>query len=249
MCRTGRFSPRATARARRESLWLWPAVAALAAWVAGDLAARSLHSFTLHQGLFPTDLDDARTLLATIATALLTFTGVVLHHPRRAPDGQHAVLTWVFRTFVRKPVTKLTLSTFIATFVFRRAAGPGRHDDESAHRPPGRGRSGVSARDGVGYRLRRLRARDGVFHAGHLRARVRLPRTLPAMLGRSRRRITTKRRSNRSSACPQQALRSTTPTLPSTASTPSAWSTSHVAMIACWRSVFGSAPMCIAGKG
>jgi hypothetical protein len=34
--------------------------------VAGDLAARYLRSFTLHQGLFPTDLDDARTLLSTV---------------------------------------------------------------------------------------------------------------------------------------------------------------------------------------
>jgi uncharacterized membrane protein len=52
---------------RRESLWLWPALAAIGAWVVGDIAARDLRSFTLHQGLFPTDLDDARTLLATIA--------------------------------------------------------------------------------------------------------------------------------------------------------------------------------------
>ena len=29
------------------------------AWVAGDIAARYLRSFTLHQGLFPTNLDDA----------------------------------------------------------------------------------------------------------------------------------------------------------------------------------------------
>ncbi len=104
---------------RRESLWLWPAVAALAAWVGGDLAARDLQSFTLHQGLFPTDLDDARTLLATIAAALLTFTGVVFSITLVALQMASTQYSpRVLRTFVRKPVTKLALSTFIATFVY-----------------------------------------------------------------------------------------------------------------------------------
>jgi uncharacterized membrane protein len=104
---------------RRESLWLWPAVAAIAAWVGGDLAARDLHSFTLHQGLFPTNLDDARTLLATIATALLTFTGVVFSITLVALQMASTQYSpRVLRTFVRKPVTKLALSTFIATFVY-----------------------------------------------------------------------------------------------------------------------------------
>ena len=104
---------------RRESLWFWPAVAAIAAWVGGDVAARHLHSFTLHQGLFPTDLDDARTLLATIATALLTFTGVVFSITLVALQMASTQYSpRVLRTFVRKPVTKLALSTFIATFVY-----------------------------------------------------------------------------------------------------------------------------------
>ena len=104
---------------RRESLWLWPAIAAIAAWVGGDLAARDLRSFTLHQGLFPTNLDDARTLLATIATALLTFTGVVFSITLVALQMASTQYSpRVLRTFVRKPVTKLALSTFIATFVY-----------------------------------------------------------------------------------------------------------------------------------
>lgn len=104
---------------RRESLWLWPAIAAVAAWVAGDIAARYLRSFTLHQGLFPTNLDDARTLLATIATALLTFTGVVFSITLVALQMSSTQYSpRVLRTFVRKPVTKLALSTFIATFVY-----------------------------------------------------------------------------------------------------------------------------------
>ncbi len=104
---------------RRESLWLWPAVAAVGAWVAGALAARYLRSFSLHQGLFPTDLDDARTLLSTIATALLTFTGVVFSITLVALQMASTQYSpRVLRTFVRKPVTKLALSTFIATFVY-----------------------------------------------------------------------------------------------------------------------------------
>jgi uncharacterized membrane protein len=87
--------------------------------VGGDLAARNLQSFTLHQGLFPTNLDDARTLLATIATALLTFTGVVFSITLVALQMASTQYSpRVLRSFVRKPVTKLALSTFIATFVY-----------------------------------------------------------------------------------------------------------------------------------
>jgi uncharacterized membrane protein len=104
---------------RRESLWLWPAVAAIAAWVAGDIASRYLHTFTFHEGLFPTNLDDARTLLATIAAALLTFTGVVFSITLVALQMSSTQYSpRVLRTFVRKPITKLALATFIATFVY-----------------------------------------------------------------------------------------------------------------------------------
>jgi uncharacterized membrane protein len=104
---------------RRESLWLWPAIAAICACVAGDIAARYVHSFTFHEGLFPTNLDDARTLLATIAAALLTFTGVVFSITLVALQMSSTQYSpRVLRTFVRKPVTKLALATFIATFVY-----------------------------------------------------------------------------------------------------------------------------------
>ena len=105
---------------RHESLWFWPAIAAIAAWVGGDLrgpgpaaASRSI------RGCSRPNLDDARTLLATIATALLTFTGVVFSITLVAlqmASSQYSPR--VLRTFVRKPVTKLALSTFIATFVY-----------------------------------------------------------------------------------------------------------------------------------
>jgi uncharacterized membrane protein len=104
---------------RLESLWLWPAVAAIGAWIAGALASKHLTSFVLHQGLFPTNLDDSRTLLATIAAALLTFTGVVFSITLVALQVASTQYSpRVLRTFVRQPITKLALSTFIATFVY-----------------------------------------------------------------------------------------------------------------------------------
>jgi uncharacterized membrane protein len=122
---------------RRESLWFWPALAAAAAWAGGALAARHLHSFTFHRGLFPTDLDDARTLLATIATALLTFTGVVFSITLVALQMASTQYSpRVLRTFVRKPVTKLALSTFIATFVYALTLLASLGTVGSAHRVP-----------------------------------------------------------------------------------------------------------------
>lgn len=122
---------------RRESLWFWPAVAAIGAWVIGAEAARHLHSFTLHQGLFPTDLDDARTLLATIAAALLTFTGVVFSVTLVALQMASAQYSpRVLRTFIRKPVTKLALSTFIATFVYALTLLASVGTASTAHRVP-----------------------------------------------------------------------------------------------------------------
>jgi uncharacterized membrane protein len=122
---------------RHESLWFWPAVAAIAAWVAGAEASRHLHSFTLHQGLFPTDLDDARTLLSTIAVALLTFTGVVFSVTLVALQMASAQYSpRVLRTFIRKPVTKLALSTFIATFVYSLTLLASVGTASTAHRVP-----------------------------------------------------------------------------------------------------------------
>lgn len=104
---------------RLESLWVWPAVATIAAWVGGALAVRHLGSFTFHQGVFPTDLNDARTLLGTIAAALLTFTGVVFSITLVALQMASTQYSpRVLRTFMRTPITKLALSTFIATFVY-----------------------------------------------------------------------------------------------------------------------------------
>ena len=105
---------------RRESLWFWPAVAAIAAWVGGDLAARrpATASRSIRACSPPTSTTPAR-CSPTIATALLTFTGVVFSITLVALQMASTQYSpRVLRTFVRKPVTKLALSTFIATFVY-----------------------------------------------------------------------------------------------------------------------------------
>ena len=162
---------------RRESLWLWPAVAAIGAWVAGDIAARYLHSFTLHQGLFPTEPrrrpDAARDHCRRVPPSPASCSP----SPRRTRDVEHLVLTPRLGTFVRKPVTKLSLATFLATFVYSLdVALPDRHNDRGAHGPAGSRWPRLSARDVLCAGLRRLRAFHGAIHAGELCDSGRLQR-------------------------------------------------------------------------
>lgn len=104
---------------RRESLWLWPAVATVVASVAAILLVDDVGSFFGHTRLFSTNIDDARALLGTIAASILTFTGVVFSITLVALQMASTQFTpRVLRMFVRKPVTKAALTSFIATFVY-----------------------------------------------------------------------------------------------------------------------------------
>ncbi len=104
---------------RRDSLWLWPAVAAIAAWALAELVSSHSPSFAAHHRLFSVNIDDARSLLGTIAASILTFTGVVFSITLVALQTASSQYSpRVLRTFVRKPVTKLALASFIATFVY-----------------------------------------------------------------------------------------------------------------------------------
>lgn len=62
---------------RRESLWLGPALAAVAAGVLALLLTAHAPAFVGRDHLVSTQIDDARALLGTIAASILTFTGVV----------------------------------------------------------------------------------------------------------------------------------------------------------------------------
>ena len=102
--------------------------------------------------------------------ALLTFTGVVFSITLVALQMASTQYSpRVLRTFVRKPVTKLALSIFIATFVYSLALLARVGSTTGLHGPAGRGRRGLSARDGVGARVRLLRPLHGAVHACDLR--------------------------------------------------------------------------------
>lgn len=104
---------------RRDSLWLGPAVAALAAWALADILSKHSPSFVSDDHLFSTNIDDARSLLGTIAASILTFTGVVFSITLVALQTASSQYSpRVLRSFVRRPITKIALSSFIATFVY-----------------------------------------------------------------------------------------------------------------------------------
>jgi uncharacterized membrane protein len=117
-------TPRSMRRAhfrewQRESLWLWPTVAGVAAWVAARLLVDYPPAFVARDRLLSTNIDDARAVLGTIATSILTLTAVVFAIALVAlqmVSSQYSPR--VLRNFVRRTVTRLALSTFIATFVF-----------------------------------------------------------------------------------------------------------------------------------
>jgi uncharacterized membrane protein len=67
----------------------------------------------------PTDVEDARTLLSTMAAALLTFTGVVFSLTLVALQMASTQYSpRVLRSFVRKPAVKAALAVFLATFIY-----------------------------------------------------------------------------------------------------------------------------------
>jgi uncharacterized membrane protein len=103
----------------RESLWLWPTIAGAVAWFAARLLIDRPPGFVARDRLLSTNIDDARAVLGTIATSILTLTAVVFAIALVAlqmVSSQYSPR--VLRNFVRKTVTRLALSTFIATFVF-----------------------------------------------------------------------------------------------------------------------------------
>jgi uncharacterized membrane protein len=102
-----------------ESLWLPPTLAAGAAWVLARLAVANSPAFVVRYHLFSTNIDDARVVLSTIATAILTFTGVVFSVTLVALQMASAQYSpRLLRSFIRRPLTKMVLSCCIGTFVY-----------------------------------------------------------------------------------------------------------------------------------
>ena len=104
---------------RRDSLWLGPALGALAAGVLALILTADPPAFVGRDHLVSTQIDDARTLLGTIAASILTFTGVVFSITLVALQTASSQYSpRVLRSFVRRPITKIALGSFIATFVY-----------------------------------------------------------------------------------------------------------------------------------
>ena len=102
----------------RTSLWVYPAVGAVLA-VAGGFGAVALDDATRGDLGFAGGAAAARAVLSTIATAMITFTGLVFSITIVAlqlASGQYSPR--VMRTFLRDRTSKVALATFVATFSF-----------------------------------------------------------------------------------------------------------------------------------
>ena len=80
---------------RRESSWLWPTLASVAAWLIAGLLMDHSPAFVGRDHLISTNIDDTRALLGTIATAIVALS--VWSSPShwwrsrwRAPSSLHA---------------------------------------------------------------------------------------------------------------------------------------------------------------
>lgn len=102
----------------RTSFWVVPAVGVVLA-VAAALGAVALDNTTGVKLGFSGDADAARSILSTIAAAMITFTGLVFSITIVAlqlASGQFSPR--VMRTFLRDNTNKIALATFVATFTF-----------------------------------------------------------------------------------------------------------------------------------
>ncbi len=102
----------------RSSLWVVPAVGAVLA-VAGGLATVALDHATSARLGFTGGADGARAVLSTIATAMITFTGLVFSILIVALQLASAQFSpRIMRTFLRDRSSKVALATFVATFSY-----------------------------------------------------------------------------------------------------------------------------------
>ncbi len=102
----------------RTSLWVIPAIGAALA-VATGFGTVALDHATVDEYGFTGNADAARSVLSTIATAMITFTGLVFSITIVAlqlASGQFSPR--VMRTFLRDNASKVALATFVATFSY-----------------------------------------------------------------------------------------------------------------------------------
>ncbi len=102
----------------RTSMWVIPAAGASLA-VAAGFATVALDHATVNEFGFTGGADAARSVLSTIAAAMITFTGLVFSITIVAlqlASGQFSPR--IMRTFLRDNSSKISLATFVATFSY-----------------------------------------------------------------------------------------------------------------------------------
>ncbi len=106
----------------RNSLWFLPLVFLICALVLANFTMAIDEALTQDpdtRALMEANTEEARIVLATIATSILTFLGVVFSVTLVALQmASNQYSPRVVRSFVRSKITKLTLASFMATFVF-----------------------------------------------------------------------------------------------------------------------------------
>lgn len=102
----------------RSSLWVIPAVSAVLS-VAAGFGLIAVDNATPERFGFTGDAEAARSVLSTIAAAMITFTGLVFSITIVALQLASSQFSpRVMRTFLRDNASKVALATFVATFSF-----------------------------------------------------------------------------------------------------------------------------------
>ncbi len=106
----------------RSSLWFIPAVCVGTAFALAELALRidrALDQDGKNWFLFGGGTDSARAVTSTVATSMLTFTGLVFSVTMLVLQLASSQLSpRVMRTFLRDRANQLVLGIFVATFVY-----------------------------------------------------------------------------------------------------------------------------------
>ncbi|WP_328951478.1 DUF2254 domain-containing protein [Streptomyces sp. NBC_01220] len=112
----------------RETFWFAPTltlICAVVLWLVASAVDEQIVAYLQDEGAYDeiSDLlsiaEDTQTIVVTVSSAMMTFIGVVFSISLVAVQMASGQLTpRVVRIFVRSRISKLTLSVFLATFVF-----------------------------------------------------------------------------------------------------------------------------------
>lgn len=131
------LQPEAIRQRLKTSLWFWPAIAVLLAIFGVQVLVGIDHHLDQQSGawyLFAGQPDSARELLSTIASAMLTFTGLVFSITilvLQLASSQFSPR--VIRTFLEDRFTRFAMCMFVGSFVFALVLLPEVRDATGQH--------------------------------------------------------------------------------------------------------------------